>query len=339
MKKIKILIIMHESLIPPEKFEKKDLASALWKTEYDVIQALRKMGHEVYPLGVLGDLEVIRKALNEFKPNIVFNLLEEFDENVTFDQHIVSYLELKRIPYTGCNPRGLTLARDKALSKKILSYHRIPVPKFQVFEKNQRIKLKKQMKFPLIVKSLTEEASLGISQASVVNDEILLDQRVKFIHEKLDTDAIVEQYIEGREFYIGIFGNKRLKMLPVWELKLDDLPNSAHAIATEKVKWSEDYRKKYGIKSVQAVQLTEQEMNKIYDYCKKAYKCLGLNGYARIDIRYTESGRVYLLEANPNPGIAYGEEFPDSAEKISMSYEQVLEKILSLGLSWYKSRN
>jgi D-alanine-D-alanine ligase len=248
-------------------------------------------------------------------------------------------LELKRIPYTGCNPRGLTLARDKALSKKILSYHRIPVPKFYVFPKNQKTKVKKHTKFPLIVKSLTEEASLGISQASIVHNEEDLISRVEFIHQSLDTDAIVEQYIEGREFYVGVLGNKRLNLLPVWELKLDNMPDSSYAIATERVKWSEEYRKKYGIKSVQAPNLAEEDIKLIQNYCKKAYRTLGLNGYARIDLRFTENKKVYILEANPNPGVAYGEEFPDSAEKIGLSYEKMLEKIISLGLSWYRNRN
>jgi D-alanine-D-alanine ligase len=338
MTPLKVLVLMHKDLIPPEKFESGQLESAQWRTEYEIMTVLKKMGHNVEPLGVLSDLEPIRKGLDEFKPNIVFNLLEEFDSNPTWDQHVVSYLELKKVPYTGCNPRGLTLARDKALSKKILSYHRIPVPKFQVFEKNQKIKLRKDMEFPVIVKSLIEEASMGISQASVVKDQASLKDRVQFIHQNLDTDAIVEQYIEGRELYVGIVGNKRIKMLPVWELNLDDLPDSANKIATETVKWNQKYREKYKIGSQLAKGLSDEEITRIQNMCKKAYQALGLSGYARMDIRYTDDGKVYLLEANPNPGIAKDEEFPISAKKADLSYEDVMSKILSLGLSWYQSR-
>jgi D-alanine-D-alanine ligase len=338
MRKLKVLVLVHLDLVPPEEFDHKELETAIWKTEYDVISTLKSIGHEVYCVGVLGDLEIIRRTLVDFNPHIVFNLLEEFDGNPVFDQHVVSYLELKRIPYTGCNPRGLTLARDKALSKKILSYHRIPVPKFYVFPKNQKPKMRKGMIFPLIVKSLTEEASLGISQASIVHKEEELIARIEFIHQSLDTDAIAEQYIEGREFYVGVMGNLRLNLLPVWELRLENMPDASYQIATERVKWSEEYRKKYRIKSLQAPNLDEDDIKKIHNYCKKTYKTLGLNGYARIDLRYTENKKVYILEANPNPGVAYGEEFPDSAEKVGLTYEQVLEKIISLGLSWYRNR-
>ncbi|MGB0453143.1 MAG: D-alanine--D-alanine ligase family protein [Bacteriovoracaceae bacterium] len=339
MSVLKILVLMHKDLVPPDrKVEIEELNASPWNTEYDVMESLNKLGHNVMPLGVLGDLEIIRKTLEEFKPHIVFNLLEEFDGNTTFDQHVVSYLELKKIPYTGCNPRGLTLARDKALSKKILAYHKIPVPKFFVVPKNQKLSRRKNFQFPLIVKSLTEEASLGISQASVVSDLKSLQERVSFIHENLDTDAIVEQYIEGRELYVGILGNQKLKVLPVWELKLDKMPGSSRKFATEKVKWDEKYREKYRIRSIQAVSLSEEEVKRIQDICKRAYKRLGMNGYARIDLRYTEDKKIYILEANPNPGIAEGEEFPLSAEKIGMNYKDVLSKILTLGLSWYQSR-
>ncbi|MCB0272159.1 MAG: ATP-grasp domain-containing protein [Bdellovibrionales bacterium] len=336
--KYKVLVLVHEDLVPPENLTKNVQAKPEWKTEYDIVQALQKLGHEVHVLGVLSDIDKIRGVLFSFKPHIVFNLLEEFDENIHYDQHIVSYLELKKYPYTGCNPRGLTLARDKALSKKILSYHRIKVPKFQVFPKNQKVSKQKTLNYPMIVKSLVEEASTGISQASVVNNFEDLVSRVQYIHEKFDTDAIAEQYIKGREFYVGIMGNKRLQILPVWELKLENIPTSSKKFATERVKWDEKYRKKYGIESVLAKGLDPKEIDRIQSICKKAYKVLGLNGYARIDIRYTSDQEIYIIEANPNPGIAKDDEFPDSAKKLGIGYKSMIAKILSLGLSWYESR-
>lgn len=339
MRKRKVLVLVHQDLVPPEKFTFGKNESAPFKTEYDVVSNLKKLKHDVEVLGVLGDLDLVRKKIDEYKPDIVFNLLEEFDEKIDFDQHIVSYLELKKVPYTGCNPRGLTLARDKALSKKILSYHRIPVPKFAVFPKGQKIKVKKDMPFPMIVKSLVEEASMGISQASVVSNEEDLKKRVDYIHKALDTDAIVEEYIKGREFYVGVFGNKRLKLLPIWELVLENLPDGQRKFATSRVKWNEEYRKKYGIKSKPAASLSDADQKRIFDVVKKTYKNLGLTGYARIDIRFSDEGKVYVIEANPNPGIAYGEEFTESAEKLGMSYQNVLNEILKLGLNWYKSRS
>lgn len=337
MAKYKVLVLMHTSLIPPSEFTEEEYLSADWKTEFDVMETLKELGHEVKALGIIGNLEILRNALYEFKPHIVFNLLEEFDGNPTFDQHIVSYLELKRQAYTGCNPRGLTLARDKALSKKVLSYHRIPVPKFFVFPKNQKIKNNKKLFYPLIVKSTTEEASTGISQASVVNNFEALCERVKFIHENVDTDAIAEQYIKGRELYVGAFGNKRITTLPVWELELSNLPKGKK-FATEKVKWDDKYREKYGIRSIKAANLTQEEKDKLHKLTKKVYKALGLSGYARLDFRFDENGNPYVLEANPNPGIQCGDEFPESAEAYGLSYKELISKLVSLGISWNQSR-
>ena len=167
--KLRVLALVHRHLIPPETIpEGTDLVSAPWRTEYDVATTLRAMGHEVQVLAVHDDLGDIRRAATEWKPHIAFNLLEGFDDVAIFDQNVVSHLELLKLPYTGCNPRGLLLARDKSLSKKLLAYHRIPVPEFEVFRIGRPIRRPKRLPFPLIVKSLTQEASIGISQASVV---------------------------------------------------------------------------------------------------------------------------------------------------------------------------
>src|SRR5204862_6172966 len=155
---------------------------APFKTEWDVISTLKKIGHEVSPVGVYNNLGVIGNALLEFKPHVAFNLLEEFHGYPLYDQHVVSYLELIKQPYTGCNPRGLTIAHDKALTKKILSYHRILVPGFAVFPMGQKVGRPRRLKFPLLVKSVVEEGSVGISQASVVADDQKLAERVEFIH-------------------------------------------------------------------------------------------------------------------------------------------------------------
>ncbi|MBD64756.1 MAG: D-alanine--D-alanine ligase [Halobacteriovoraceae bacterium] len=338
MAKLKVLVLMHKDLIPPDEFTQEEYISADWKTEYDIIQTLKELGHEVQPLGIIGNLELLRSALYKFKPHIVFNLLEEFDGDRTFDQHIVSYLELKKQAYTGCNPRGLTLARDKALSKKILAFHKIPVPKFFVFPKNQKVKESKKYIYPLIVKSSTEEASTGISQASVVNNFEALKERVEFIHTHVETDAIAEQYIKGRELYVGILGNKRVTTFPVWELEFSDLPKGTKKFATEKVKWDDKYREKYGIQSIRAANLSEEEIKQLTTLTKKVYKALGLSGYARLDFRLEENGKAYFLEANPNPGIQAGDEFPESAEAYGLSYKELIGKLVSLGMSWHRNR-
>jgi D-alanine-D-alanine ligase len=334
MRSLRVLALVHKELVPPQDATPDASLSADWKTEFDVLSFLRSAGHDVQPLGVEEDLPPIRRTIDEWKPHIAFNLLEHFSGVPIFDQNVVSYLELLRVPYTGCNPRGLMLARDKALSKKVLAYHRIPVPDFAVFPIGRAVRRPKHLNFPLIVKSLTYDASEGISQASVVSDDSKLEERVQFIHRGSGTDAIVEHYIDGRELYVGILGNQRLHVFPVWELLFTKLPPEAWRIATDRVKWSSVYQKKYGIKTDQARDLSEGEVARIQHMCKRVYRTLGLSGYARIDLRRNPDGKVSVLEANPNPQLAYGEDFAESAERAGISYEALLQRIVELGLRW-----
>ncbi|MGB7219522.1 MAG: hypothetical protein WBD07_12010 [Vicinamibacterales bacterium] len=334
--RLRVLALVHRHLIPPAKIEEgTDLTSVPWRTEYDVISTLTSMGHEVQALGVHDDLGEIRRASTEWKPHIAFNLLEGFDDITIFDQNVVSHLELLKLSYTGCNARGLLLARDKSLSKKLLAYHRIAVPEFEVFRIGRPIRRPKRLAFPLMVKSLTQEASIGISQASVVDSDEKMKERVTFIHESIGTAAIVEQYVEGRELYVGIIGNQVLQVLPVWELFFTNMPEGARRIATDRVKWSVKYQKKYGIDSGPARDLTQAQADAIQHICKRTYRALEMSGYARIDLRLDQSGNVWVLEANPNPQIARGEDFAASAENIGLSYEAVLQRIVNLGLRWH----
>jgi D-alanine-D-alanine ligase len=333
--RLRILALVHRHLIPPDTIEEgTDLVSAPWRTEHDVISTLRALGHDVRPLGVHDDLGDIRRASEEWKPHIAFNLLEAFDDVTIFDQNVVSHLELLKLPYTGCNPRGLLLARDKSLSKKLLAYHRIAVPEFEVYRIGRPVRRPKRLAFPLIVKSLTQEASIGISQASVVDSDEKLKERVTFIHQSIGTAAIVEQYIEGRELYVGIIGNQTLQALPVWELFFTNMPPDAKRIATDRVKWSVKYQKKYGIESGPARDLPEGMNDRMHHVCKRAYRALELSGFARIDLRLDPAGNVWVLEANPNPQIAKGEDFAASADKIGISYESLLQRLVNLGLRW-----
>ncbi len=326
---------MHDYLVPPENVSGHDLTTAEWKTEYDVLTCLRdRLEHDVQTLGVKDDLGAIRRAVEDFKPHIAFNLLEAFHEVGTFDQNVVSYLELLRLPYTGCNPRGMLLARDKALSKKLLHYHRIPVPEFMVVARGRTSRLSRKLRFPVIVKSLTQEASIGISQASVVEDETKLAERVQFIHESIGTDALVEQYIEGRELYCGLLGNERLRVFPVWEMTFSRMPEGQRRIATERVKWSAKYQARVGVETDEAADLPEGASARIQHLSRRVYKVLQLSGYGRVDLRLDEAGRVFVLEANPNPQIAEVEDFARSADSDGVSYPDLIQRILTIGLRW-----
>jgi len=335
--KRRILALVHQHLVPPDDTIGVDVLEAEWKMEYDVIETLRERGHEVRVLGVHDDLSGIRPAAGFFEPHIVLNLMEAFAGVPTFDQNVVSYLELLRLRYTGCNPRGLILARDKALSKKLLAYHRIPVPDFTVVRYGRAPSLPKRMTFPLIVKSLFFEASAGISQASVVENAEQLDRRVQFIHDSLGTAAIVEQFVDGRELYVGVIGNERLDVFPVWEMSFAHMPDNRWRIATERVKWSTKYQKTHGIMT-SAARLDEATADRVLNIAKRTYRALDLNGYARIDLRLDGEGRPFVLEANPNPNLAYGEDFAESGEVAGLSYEQLLDRIVTLGMRWKPER-
>ena len=339
MRKQRVLLLMHDYLVPPQETSGHDPATAEWKTEYDVLKTLREeLEHDVHVIGVKDELGPIRQANEEFKPHIAFNLLEAFHEIGTYDQNVVSYLELLRLSYTGCNPRGMLLSRDKALSKKLMHYHRIPVPEFTVVPRGRKTRLPKRLTFPLIVKSLTQEASIGISQASVVEDEAKLRERVQFIHDSISTDAIVEQYVDGRELYCGVIGNQRLHVLPVWEMTFANMPDGQRRIATERVKWSTKYQKRVGIDTAAAKGLPDGTAERVQHIARRVYQVLQLSGYARIDLRLDPEGRVYVLEANPNPQIARAEDFAESAAAAGLPYPALLQRILTTGLRWEPER-
>lgn len=326
---------MHTQLIPPAGLKESDFQrdDVPWSTEWDVLEGLKKLGHNPIPVGVICDLQVIKDAIDEHRPNLVYNLLEEFDGDTLLDQNIVSYLELLKIPYTGCNPRGLIIARDKALAKKIMSFHKIKTPQFQVFQKNKKTKKQQELKFPMIVKCLTEEASLGISKASVVHSEEKLLDRVSYIHKKIGDDAIVEEFVEGREFYVGIIGNKKLTAFPVWELTFKNVDSPEKEFYTNRAKWNSNYRKRKGIKTEQA-KLSKEKESEIQTICKEVYKNLKLSGYARIDLRMDIDENIYIIEANPNPDIARIDEFAFSAKYIGLEYTDLLSEILKLAKSY-----
>src|SRR6201996_8774265 len=335
MRKMRTLVVMHETLVPPESLEghtEKEIEE--WRTEYDVTTTLRKSGHDVRCIGVLDSLTELRSAIADWKPDVVFNLLEEFNGIVTYDQHVVAFLELMRQPYTGCNPRGLLLSRDKSLCKQLLTFHRIPTPQFVVFAKGQRIHVPRKMRFPLFVKSTVEDASLGIAQASVVEDAAKLKERIEFVHQQVGSDALVEEFIEGRELYVGVMGNDRLTRLPVWEMVFGSMPDSLAAIATRKVKWDKRYQARYGITTRAAEDLSAPVLARLDKLSRRIYRALGLSGYARMDFRVTPTGEVYVLEANANPNLEAAEDFAESAGAAGVPYDELLERLMNLGLSY-----
>ena len=335
MKKLKILVAVHETLIPPDSLAGHDQRQIdEWRTEFDGVSHLKQAGHDVRCIGLLDSLTELRTTIQEWRPHIVFNLLEEFDGIAQYDQHVVAFLELLHQPYTGCNPRGLMLSRDKVLSKQLLAYHRIPTPQFAVFRRGKRLQLPSKLRYPLFVKSATDDASLGIAQASVCADPQSLKDRIAFVHEQTQSDALVEEYIEGREIYVGVLGNDRLTTLPVWEMNFGSLAEGQAPIATRKVKWDRRYIAHHGISTAAATDLSDAVMAQIRRLTKRIYRALHLTGYARMDFRLRNDGTIFVLEANANPNLAEVEDLARSAQAAGLGYDELLARILSLGIGY-----
>ncbi len=335
MKRRRILLMVHETLVPPSDLKgltEEDIEEC--RTEYNVFSTLCNSGHEVRVIGVGDRLTELREAIRDWRPDVVFNLLEEFSGIVSYDHYVVAYLELMRQPYTGCNPRGMMLSRDKVLAKQVLASHRIPTPRFQLFPFGLRFREPRRLNFPLFVKSATDDASLGISQASVVEDMAKLRERVEFIHDQLQSDALVEEYIDGRELYVGVLGNERLMTLPVWEMNFGSLPEVQSRIATRKVKWDGQYQERHGISTGPADDLGPEERVRLVRLAKRIFRALYMSGYARMDLRMRADGSVFVLEANANPNLTYGEDFAESAETVGIGYRALLNRIVNLGLAY-----
>ncbi|HHH36186.1 MAG TPA: D-alanine--D-alanine ligase [Gammaproteobacteria bacterium] len=332
MRPLRVMLLVHATLVPPPDLEDyEDARMARYQTEFDVQEALRLLGHEVRVVGAYDDLAPIRHTLETWRPHIVFNLLEEFAGNPAFDYYVVSYLEMMGVPYTGCGPRGLLLARDKALSKILLAHHGIPVPDFAVFPR-QGPAPRQIPPYPLIVKSLMEEGSVGIGRNSVVRSDAQLRRRVALIHRRTGGDAIAERYIEGRELYVTVIGNRRLTVLPFREIVFAPGDEGDARVATHRVKWNYAYRERRGIDYRFARPLPRGMAEEIARLCKRAYRILDLDGYARFDLRLGPDRKAYLLEANPNPAIAENEDSAFSAHKAGLDYEALIQRLINLGL-------
>ncbi len=310
-----------------------ELKTADWKTEAGVLAALDELGYPNEHLAIFDDLDLLRQKLQTFSPDVIFNLADQFRNNRAFDQHIVSFLAMTGIPFTGCGSTGLTLCKHKGISKKILSYHRIHTADFVIIPRGKRIVRPKRLRFPILIKPLKEEASYGISQASFVETDEQFRERVEFIHEKLDNDVIAEEYIEGRELYVSIMGNHRLQVFPIRELVFREVPPDEPKIATYKAKWDEAYRERWGLENRFADGLEPALVRQIEAVCKRIYHLLTIDGYARLDLRLTAKNEVYVIEANPNPMLAPDEDFAQSAKKTGLTYPQLIDRIARLGLN------
>ena len=334
--KLKVLTLFNSEGTPPENhdFSKwlDDEKNGDWDAERDVIGSLNRLGHEVKTLGIYDDITLLANTIKVDKPDVVFNLTENFYGKDIYDKNIAGILEMLDVPFTGSGPDSMMICRNKGISKKILTYHSIKVPDFAVFHKGERVQLPNRLKFPLIVKPLNEDASIGISQNSFVENEKDFYERVRYIHEGLKMHAIVEEYIDGRELYISILGNQRLTVLPAREMKFGQMPEEGPRVATYKAKWDPKYRERWQLSNEFADSFQDGVNEMLDDICKKAYRVLMLEGYGRFDLRLAENNEAFIIEANPNPFLANYDEIAQSASKNNISYDDLVQKIINLAI-------
>jgi len=299
----------------------------------EIFEALAKLGHEPSYLVVDGkDPSLL--AVARCNADLLFNLTESYAGDDTKDMHLAAYLELLDKPYTGADPHGLYLAQDKSLAKKVFHFHKIRTPFFAVSYKG-RLDHAHDIEFPLIVKPLSEDGSIGIDASSVVESVKELMEKIHYIHAEFDSPALIEEYIEGREIYAAILGEAEPEALPLVELDLSRLPNGTPKIASGDVKWEKDSEVYKRVRSRVVEDLDEKLVEKIQERATAAYQALKLRDYGRIDLRLTAKGEIYVIEANPNPWLSSGAEFAMAARASGRTYTDMMRDIVDLAMARY----
>jgi D-alanine-D-alanine ligase len=326
--KILVLFDIARRADPEEVFAERALKEEDKPTEADVLRCLKRLGHEVETLAVFDNVAAIVEKLTAYAPDIVFNLTESFYHDRSHEPNIPALLELMKVRYTGSGPEALLLCKDKALAKKVLTYHRVRLPRFVVSHRTRPLRRLRRFTFPAFVKPVSEESSDGISQASLVKIEEEAIERARFIHQKFNCDALIEEYVEGRELYLSVLGNSRLTVFPPREIFFEQVPEDAPKFATYHAKWNNAYRKKWGIKNAAAGPLPEGVQENLTRLARRIYRLLKIRGFGRIDVRLTATGEVFVIEANPNPSLAQDEDFARAAGEAGMGYDVLIQQIL-----------
>jgi D-alanine-D-alanine ligase len=315
---------------------------AAWKVdepemEYQIAHALQERGHEVRLLGVCDDLQYLVRCLGEWKPDLVFNGAEAFRGNEALEYLLPGLLEAEGYRYTGAPPLALQMTRNKAISKKVLAYFGIQVPGFVSYRLHEKVEQHPGLRFPLFVKPLQTDGSAGIARASLVQDMGALADRVAFIQDRFGQGAIAEEFVEGRELYVSVLGNDdSLEILPIIEMVFDkSKTRPEERIATQFAKWDEGYRDRKGIRNVIARPLSKSVRERIYQTCRTAYRALWLRDYARLDLRLSPDGQIWVLEANANPFISYGHDMANAAAKAGMEYNDFIQRIVDAAKARY----
>ncbi|HUP38925.1 MAG TPA: ATP-grasp domain-containing protein, partial [Vicinamibacterales bacterium] len=250
------------------------------------------------------------------------------------DYNIAAYLELVGKPFTGSGSHGLMLAQDKSVAKKIFAFHKISTPIFARSFRG-RLSFSDELHFPVIVKPMREDGSIGIEFNAVVSSIKELMERIDWLHEQFDSPILIEEYVEGREMYVGVLGNENPEPLPVIELDLSNLPEGTPKIASAEVKWGKGTKAYRDTKSIVATNLSEETTALLQSTAVAAYQALELRDYGRVDMRLKPDGTVAVIEVNPNPWLASRAELAQAARKAGRTYSQLIEEILGMAMHRY----
>jgi D-alanine-D-alanine ligase len=304
----------------------------------EIFEALEKLGHEPF-YQVLDGTPQCLNALAKCEADLIFNLTESFAGDDTKEMHVAAYLDLLGMRYTGAGPHATFLAQDKAIAKKMFGFHGIRTPYFATSYRGS-IEHAHDISFPLIVKPLSEDGSIGINANAVVESVKELMERVEYIQDEFDSPAIIEEYIEGREIYAAILGSyEYAQALPLVELDFSKLPKGTPKIASYDVKFEKDAEAYKLTKSGIAEDLDEETTERLTQTALAAHRAVKLRDYGRIDMRLSSKGEVYVLEANPNPWLSSKQEFAMAAKASGRSYTQLIGEIVDLAMARYRPRN
>lgn len=326
--KVLLLFDVPEPADPAERISGASFERENRMADAAVLKCLRRLGHEVEPLAVYNNVGAIVDTVARFQPDIVFNAAESFHHDRAHEPNLCALLELLQVRYTGAGPGALLLCKNKALSKKVLAYHRIHVPQFVASERAHPVRGLKRFRYPAFIKPAGEESSDGISKASLARTEPEALERVRFLHQKFNCDVLIEEYIEGRELYLSVLGNQRLSVYPPREIFFGDPSSEGPQFATAQAKWNDEYRKKWKIRNAAANPVPEDVAKKLDQVAKKVYRVLGIRGFGRIDVRVTPAGEVYVIEANPNPSLDETDDFAQAALAAGVNYDALIQQIL-----------
>jgi D-alanine-D-alanine ligase len=298
----------------------------------DISKALQSLGYKTSIFNVNGDIVRFISYLKDESPDLVFNLCESVGNEAIHEMHAVGIFELMGIPYTGSTPLTLGIALNKVRVKELLSYYGLPTPKFQLFRSPVRISIDENMNFPLIVKPSHEDASIGIETSSVVSNLSELRKRIRFVIERYDQSALVEEFIDGRELNVAILGNRKPVVLPISEIDMSTLPPQYRRIITYNAKWMKGTDEYEHTKGICPAPLPQSLENKIKEMALQAFNMLNCRDYTRVDFRLSKDNKPYLLEVNPNPDISDDAGFARSAKAYGYTFTELIGKIVECAL-------